>query len=150
MQNNNFLAGALDDGFVNVDEAAVYSSRWIEDGSFVRLANVTLGYALPIQNLVSQFRNARVYFSVDNVFLLTSYEGYDPEVNTDAGLATQGHRLHQLPRAAHVHLRRQPRVLTRRRPKTWMSLRATNRSVATSSGMVLRQRDCRARSARSQ
>ena len=90
LQNNNFLAGALDDGFVNVDEAAVYSSRWIEDGSFVRLANVTLGYAVPIENLVNQFRSARVYFSVDNVFLLTSYEGYDPEVNTDAGLATQG------------------------------------------------------------
>ena len=88
-QNNNFLAGALNDP-LNLAEPAVFSSRWIVDGSFVRLQNVTLGYAVPLENLVSQFRNARIYLSVDNALLFTGYDGYDPEVNTDAGLATLG------------------------------------------------------------
>ena len=88
-QNNNFLAGATDDP-LNLAEAAVYSSRWIQDGSFVRVQNVTLGYNVPLETLVDQFRSARVYLSIDNAFLFTGYDGYDPEVNTDAGLATLG------------------------------------------------------------
>ena len=88
-QNNNFLAGALD-APLNIAEAAVFSSRWIENGSFVRLQNVTLGYNVPLETLVSQFRSARVYLSVDNALLFTPYNGFDPEVNTDAGLATLG------------------------------------------------------------
>ncbi|MBD2753016.1 SusC/RagA family TonB-linked outer membrane protein [Spirosoma validum] len=55
------------------------SSFFIEDGSFVRLQNVSLGYTLPVQ---SKFiRNARVYVSGQNLFLITKYKGFDPEVN---------------------------------------------------------------------
>ncbi len=55
------------------------SSFFIEDGSFIRLQNVSLGYTLPIQNKF--IRNARVYVSGQNLFLITKYKGFDPEVN---------------------------------------------------------------------
>lgn len=54
----------------------------VEDGSFLRLSNVTLGYSLP-KPLISKIRLSqfRVYFTAYNVFLWTNYSGYDPEVN---------------------------------------------------------------------
>lgn len=83
---NNFLAAALGDPDA-FSEAPVYSSRWIEDASFIKLDNVTLEYSLDPDMLGAAgayVRNARVYVSVDNVFVITPYSGYDPEVNTNA------------------------------------------------------------------
>lgn len=58
-------------------------SRFIEDGSFLRLKNVTLGYTLPNALLNrTHLSKARVYATVQNLFCLTRYSGYDPEVNT--------------------------------------------------------------------
>ena len=58
-------------------------SRFIEDGSFLRLKNVTLGYTLPRKLLQrTPIKKARVYGTVQNLFCLTRYSGYDPEVNT--------------------------------------------------------------------
>jgi TonB-linked SusC/RagA family outer membrane protein len=56
------------------------SRFYIEDGSFVRLKTLTLGYTLPqpIQRKLS-LSNARVYFQVQNVFTITGYTGADPE-----------------------------------------------------------------------
>jgi TonB-dependent starch-binding outer membrane protein SusC len=54
------------------------SDFFIEDGSFVRLQNVALGFRLPTTKWL---RNARVYASGQNLFLLTKYRGFDPEVN---------------------------------------------------------------------
>ena len=88
-QGQNFFAAALDDPD-GTTEAAKYSSRWIEDGSYIRLDNVTIGYRLNLTNLTSQLRSAYVYASGNNLLILTGYDGYDPEVNTDAGLATLG------------------------------------------------------------
>lgn len=60
----------------------VSSSRWILDGSYVRLKNITLGYTFPSSLLsrigVSSFR---LYLSGQNILTVTDYEGYDPEVN---------------------------------------------------------------------
>ncbi|MFW5877847.1 MAG: SusC/RagA family TonB-linked outer membrane protein, partial [bacterium] len=53
------------------------SSRWIEDGSYLRLKNVTLSYKLRSGFLV--FREAEFYLSANNVFTLSNYLGYDPE-----------------------------------------------------------------------
>lgn len=63
---------------------AIYS-RFIEDGSFLRLKNLTLGYTLP-QNITRKFyvKNLRVYLSAQNLFVITGYEGYDPEVSMRA------------------------------------------------------------------
>ena len=88
-QGKNFLRSALDDG-VAIGEPAIYSDRWIEDGSFIRLQNVTLGYTFNLPAFTGTARGTRVFISGDNLALLTDYNGYDPEVHTDAGLATRG------------------------------------------------------------
>ncbi|SHF19286.1 TonB-linked outer membrane protein, SusC/RagA family [Fodinibius roseus] len=67
------------------------SSRLIEDGSYLRLKNVTVGYTLPV-DWVSTFgaRSLRIYGSALNLFTITNYEGYDPEVNTYSNLGNMG------------------------------------------------------------
>jgi TonB-linked SusC/RagA family outer membrane protein len=89
LQNKNFLAAALTDP-TGIHEPAIYSSRWIENGSFVRLQNLTVGYTFHLPGVMGGARTTRLYVSGDNLLLLTGYSGYDPEVYTDAGLATRG------------------------------------------------------------
>lgn len=57
-------------------------SRFIEDGSFLRLKNISLGYTLP-QRWTNKFyvNRLRVYATAQNLFVVTGYSGYDPEVN---------------------------------------------------------------------
>ncbi|WP_374166088.1 SusC/RagA family TonB-linked outer membrane protein [Arcticibacter sp. MXS-1] len=56
------------------------SQRFIEDGSFLRLKNVTLGYNLSSALLKRlKLSNARLYVSAQNLWILTNYSGYDPE-----------------------------------------------------------------------
>ncbi|WP_247235653.1 TonB-dependent receptor [Telluribacter sp. SYSU D00476] len=57
----------------------------MEDGSYVRLKNITLGYTLPAIKGISR---ARIYVSGNNLITLTKYSGFDPEVNTYAGSNT--------------------------------------------------------------
>lgn len=63
----------------------------IEDGSFLRLNNVTLGYSLG-KDFVKQLglSNFRLYFTMNNVFTITGYSGYDPEANTRRNPLTPG------------------------------------------------------------
>lgn len=57
-------------------------SRFVEDGSFLRLKNITLGYTFPQQWTKKVFINRlRIYGTAQNLFCLTKYSGYDPEVN---------------------------------------------------------------------
>ena len=80
------------------DGAANTSSRYLEDGSFFRLRNVTLSYSLP-QSLISKIRmsEARIYVSADNVLTISKFSGMDPEVRLDgdtyhhAGMYTQNY-----------------------------------------------------------
>lgn len=76
----NTTPGALTSGEAT-GNVLNYSSRFIEDGSYLRLSNATLGYNfnLPKQNYISRLR---AYVSGNNLFVLTDYSGYDPEVNT--------------------------------------------------------------------
>ena len=62
---------------------AVFSDWAVEDASFLRLQSVTLGYTLP-EDLTQKahIRRARVYVTGTNLFCLTKYSGYDPEVDT--------------------------------------------------------------------
>ena len=83
-QGNNFLASALDDA-TGVKEPAIFSSRFIEDGSFIRLENITVGYTFDLPRSIGSGRTARVYISADNLFLITGYSGYDPEVHSASG-----------------------------------------------------------------
>lgn len=64
--------------------SAFYSNSWaVEDGSFIRLNNVTIGYTLPAA-LTQRFKmqRLRVYATGNNLAIATKYTGYDPEVNT--------------------------------------------------------------------
>lgn len=54
-----------------------FSTRWIEDASFVRLNNLSLSYTIPNEFLV--FKHAEFYISASNLLTLTKYLGYDPE-----------------------------------------------------------------------
>lgn len=57
------------------------SSRWVEDGTYVRLKNIALGYSLPTKLLNNlHVSKCRIYFSAQNLFTITNYSGYDPEV----------------------------------------------------------------------
>jgi len=58
------------------------SSRWVEDGSYVRLKNVVLGYNFP-SSFTNNFKisSFRLYASAQNVLTFTNYSGYDPEVS---------------------------------------------------------------------
>jgi len=97
----NMLQSSLSDG-VGIDEPAIYSSRYIEDGSFVRLQNITLGYTVNLRGGTLQPSSARFYLSGDNLLLFTDYTGYDPEVYTDAsvdGIITRGADYLSYPRA---------------------------------------------------
>jgi hypothetical protein len=59
------------------------SSRYIEDGSYVRLSDLTLSYGLPERWAARAFlSNARVYVTGHNLKLWTKYSGYDPDVNS--------------------------------------------------------------------
>ncbi len=57
------------------------SDRYIEDGSYIRLKNITLGYNLPKQLINNwHLENVRVYANVQNALTITGYSGYDPEI----------------------------------------------------------------------
>ncbi|MBU1820040.1 MAG: SusC/RagA family protein, partial [Bacteroidetes bacterium] len=61
------------------------SSYYVEDGSYLRLQNLSIGYTLPA-NLLSRLRlqRLRVFASTNNLLTLTKYEGLDPSVGGDA------------------------------------------------------------------
>jgi TonB-linked SusC/RagA family outer membrane protein len=65
-----------------------FSTRWIEDGSYLRLKNVVLSYTIPEEFLV--FRNAQFYISASNVYTLSKYLGYDPEFGYSQEQLSQG------------------------------------------------------------
>ena len=88
LQGKNFLKPALTDP-TGLHEPAIFSSRWIESGSFVRLQNITLEYALDLP-MIRSVQSARLYVSADNLLLLTGYSGLDPEVYASSGLASRG------------------------------------------------------------
>ncbi len=62
------------------------SSRYVEDGSYLRIKNITLGYTFPKKWMNKiKFDNIRVYCNIQNLYTFTKYSGYDPEV----GASTQ-------------------------------------------------------------
>ncbi|MFD1756646.1 TonB-dependent receptor [Rufibacter sediminis] len=78
------------------------SSRYISDGSYVRLKNLTVGYTLPT-SFTQKFHldKVRIYAIGLNLLTFTDYEGWDPEVNTDylAGNISQGNDFYGAPQA---------------------------------------------------
>lgn len=73
-------------GFYYSQYGGYINDHFIEDASFLCLKNLTLGYTIPFKKVVS---SCRVYFSAENLFTITGYSGWDPEVDTKANEATQ-------------------------------------------------------------
>jgi TonB-linked SusC/RagA family outer membrane protein len=71
---------------------AFFPSSWaIEDGSFLRVNNLTVGYSLPVKSLVKmKISKLRFYFTANNLAVFTKYTGYDPEVSVRNSPLTPG------------------------------------------------------------
>ncbi|MET3112669.1 TonB-linked SusC/RagA family outer membrane protein [Pedobacter sp. CG_S7] len=67
------------------------SSRYLEDASYIRLKNVSLGYSIP-NNIVNKLKlsRAKIYVSGQNLLTFTKYTGFDPEVSSDFTVANTG------------------------------------------------------------
>lgn len=64
------------------------SDRYVEDGSYVRLKNITLGYTFP-QRMIKKWNieNLRIYANIQNLLTITGYSGYDPEIGASTASA---------------------------------------------------------------
>jgi TonB-linked SusC/RagA family outer membrane protein len=84
--NRYAQARAVDDAIGN----NLPSSVWVENGSFIKLKNLMIGYTLP-SSLLSKIniQKLRVYVSSQNLFTITKYTGLDPEIGVQNGNATQ-------------------------------------------------------------
>ena len=109
--NALFLKGPLDKGnnvtkevlnsVENPENSNAFSSRFIEDGSFLRLSNVTIGYTFDTE-AIKWLNSARLYVTGNNLLLFTDYSGYDPEVNVAAdqrGVPSMGIDFSSYPKA---------------------------------------------------
>lgn len=70
--------------FNDPNKNARVSDRFIEDGSYLRLKNITVGYNFPKQLIEKlKLQSARLYVSAQNIYTLTNYKGFDPEVSVN-------------------------------------------------------------------
>jgi TonB-linked SusC/RagA family outer membrane protein len=78
-------------GLAASSNAMFNTTRWLEDGSYIRLRNVQLGYTLPktLTSKMSSMGTVRVYVTGRNVFTQTKYTGFDPEI-TGTGFYSRG------------------------------------------------------------
>lgn len=74
----NIMASWLDN--TNFTGPVTYSSKYLEDASYLKLDNISLGYTIPFKP-TSKLSHIKLYFAVQNVFCLTGYSGVDPEVS---------------------------------------------------------------------
>lgn len=80
LPGKNVFKSAVSSG-LGRDAGKTFSSRWIEDGSFVRLSNLTLSYDFNVKKTFISSMN--VFISGQNLLLFTKYSGLDPEVNAE-------------------------------------------------------------------
>ena len=77
-----------------------YSSLYVEDGSFLKLKTISLGYNFPAQLLRKAFiSSARIFVSAENIATITGYSGPDPEVSTRNSVLTPGFDWSAYPRS---------------------------------------------------
>jgi iron complex outermembrane receptor protein len=85
---SNIIGGRnIASGLVSTSESPANpistSTRFLENGSYFKLHNATLRYAF---GDVAKIKNLNVSFTVNNVFVISKYKGFDPEVNVDKAL----------------------------------------------------------------
>ncbi len=80
--SNNTTAQAIEYPNEAITNAAIVSTRFLEDGSFFRLNNMTLGYNFDTSG-IDWMQDLRLSLTGQNLFVITDYSGFDPEVNQD-------------------------------------------------------------------
>jgi len=65
-----------------------FSDRWIEDGSYLRLRTVNIGYGVPVNHAI--LKSFDVMLTVNNLFTVSRYLGYDPEFSANSSIYSQG------------------------------------------------------------
>ena len=70
--------------FIDANNNSRASDRYVEDGSYVKIKNIQLGYNVPLSE-ASPFTSLRVYALAKNAFTFTDYTGYDPEISNGGG-----------------------------------------------------------------
>ncbi len=80
LPNLNVLRSALAEKARGLKSPPVLSSYYLEDGSFLRIDNINIGYNFNVSK-VKWIRRARIYFTTDNPILITRYSGTDPEIS---------------------------------------------------------------------
>ncbi len=89
----------------NSSSLNMFNSRVIEDGSYLRLKTISIGYNLNQKTLKAlKISKARLYLSAQNIFTLTKYSGYDPEVSVRNSALTPGLDYSSYPRASTVNV----------------------------------------------
>jgi len=68
-----------------ITNAALVSTRYLEDGSYFRLNNLTFGYTFNTKTL-DWLKTLRLSFTGQNLFVITNYSGFDPEINQDKSI----------------------------------------------------------------
>ena len=81
---------------------ARFSDRWVEDGSYLRLKNVTLSYKIPIASTYLQ--GITIWGAANNLFTITNYLGSDPEFATGNDVFTRGIDRGLVPQSANFSL----------------------------------------------
>ncbi|MBQ8520784.1 MAG: TonB-dependent receptor [Bacteroides sp.] len=73
------------------NQSGIVTSLWLEDGDYLRLQNLTVGYTLPKElTRKASIENVRFYLSATNLFTITGYSGIDPEVNATPTGSSEG------------------------------------------------------------
>jgi TonB-linked SusC/RagA family outer membrane protein len=85
--------------FSSTSQNYINSSRWVFNGSYVKLKNIALSYHFPQALIGPRIRNLEVYVSSQNLFTITKYPGYDPEVTNATNGITQGLETGTIPNA---------------------------------------------------
>jgi TonB-linked SusC/RagA family outer membrane protein len=98
-ENPNNTLTSFNTGASGNFNSAAYS-RFIEDGSYLRLSNITMGYKLPSKSAKSiGLKSLRIYAAIDNVFVWTKYSGWDPDVSVGRNQLTPGLDTDSYPRS---------------------------------------------------
>jgi TonB-linked SusC/RagA family outer membrane protein len=89
---NRWTPANTDTNIPKVDSySSIMSTRWIEDGTYIRLKNISLGYNLP-ENILKRIYidRLRIYISGQNLLTITNYTGYNPDVSYKDGNTSLG------------------------------------------------------------
>ncbi|MDP4680860.1 MAG: SusC/RagA family TonB-linked outer membrane protein, partial [Cyclobacteriaceae bacterium] len=85
-KSNNTTPVASEYANESIINAAAVSTRYLKDGSYLRLNNLTLGYSFNTES-INWLQGLRLTFTGQNLFVITDYDGYDPEVNTESSIS---------------------------------------------------------------